>query len=68
MGEVALHLVEVALVHHDRADRGRGDHARGAPVPLDERDLAEELARPEDGEVLPVLGDLADPWSSTKNS
>jgi lysophospholipase L1-like esterase len=56
--QLALHRVEVALVHHDSADRRRRDHARGASVVLDERDLTEEVAGAEIDEVLPVLGDL----------
>ena len=53
----AGHRLEVARQHHDRGDGRRRHDRRRAPVVLHDRDLAEEVARPEVREVLAVLRD-----------
>jgi len=57
-GEFPAHRIEVSSVHNDgghRRDRGDG---RGPSIVLNERDLPEEVSRPELDEMLPVPDDV----------
>jgi hypothetical protein len=44
--------------HHDELHRRPGGHGRVAAILLQQRDLAEEIARPQLVEALPVAGDV----------
>src|SRR6266542_3436190 len=57
-----LHGAEMPCVHDDASKRRGGDDRRGAPLRLEQGDLAEEVARPERIDPVTVDGDLGRPF------